>query len=137
MARAASVSFALGFTVTTALSGCTVVPERETVFVGPNVRVDLVVVFRRDAPIDSVDQFPTTVLMRPDGHGGFIDPPGLQSMSNGHEVQGYRVMSLGFHDDATSAQRAAIRSSLTRSPLVYLVVPDTAPTQLSLPQPRD
>jgi hypothetical protein len=105
----------------------------ERVTVGPDVRADLVVVFRRDAPADSVGQFPTTVLMRPDGKGGFVDPPGLQSMANGYTVQGYRVMALGFHRGASAAERAAVRATVERSPLVYLVVPDTAPTQLTLP----
>jgi hypothetical protein len=112
-----------------ALGGC----REERVTGGPDVRMDLVVVFRADAPRDSVDQFPTTVLSRPDGRGGFVDPPGLQTMVNGYEVRGYRVMVLGFHRNASAGERAAVRSTVQRSPLVYLVVPDAAPTQLTLP----
>lgn len=54
-------------------------------------------------------------------------------MANGYTVQGYRAMALGFHHGASAAERAAVRATVERSRLVYLVVPDTAPTQLTLP----
>ncbi len=103
----------------------------DQVRLGPDERADLVVVFRRDAPTDSVNQFPTRVLFPPDGRGGHHSLPGLQTMNNSYTVEGHRVMALDFHRSATKTERAAVRALLQRSHLVYRIVGDTAPAQLS------
>lgn len=105
--------------------------EREVVRIGPGERADLVVVFRRDAPTDSIDQFPTAVLSRSIGDGEYEPPPGLQTMNNGYRIEGHRVMALDFHRGATASERAAVRATLERSALVYRIFQDTAPAQLS------
>lgn len=104
----ACTSWVFGLFVT----GC----RTDRVHAGPDVRADLVVVFRRDAPVDSVGQFPTAVLMSSDGHGGLIHPPGLQRMNNGLEVQGYRMWHWIFILTRlrVSAQPCARRLSVPR-----------------------
>ena len=106
--------------------------EREVVRIGPGERADLVVVFRRDAPADSINQFPTAVLSKSIRDGEYESLPGLQTMNNGYKIEGHRVMALDFHRGATASEKAAVRATLEGSRLVYLILQDTAPAQLSL-----
>lgn len=117
--------------------GCPAPPGAdERVRAGPDVRADLVVVYRPEADSEAVGAVPTTVLMEPDPRGGYRVRWGIHQMANGYVLQGHRVMTITFHPGTAIAVRDTVRAVLARLPIVLGVHADTIPSALVLSPAR-
>ena len=122
-----SFTACLAFMFAVGLNSCDR-PEMEMRPIGPDVKADLVVFFKKDATHDQIKSFvEETISNRTDR--GYDSLPGMRTTMlvsfDGH--QGYAIT---FFPNATDAERKYVRSRIDTSPIVFKVMENVAPDDI-------
>jgi hypothetical protein len=96
--------------------------------IGPDVKADLVVFFKKEATDDQIYTFAKENIGDPVDRG-YRSLPGMRTtllvFVDGHE--GYAIT---FFPDATEVERKYVRSRIDASPIVFKVMENVAPSNI-------
>ena len=107
--------------------------SRDSVRFGPDVKASLVIVFKSDATDEQVGAFWRNVLQVPDQSGrGHRFREGISSTLNVSPIDGHHALAVQFQEDAPQGQKEEIKSRIKRTPLVYKLFENVAPTNVKL-----
>lgn len=105
----------------------------DSVRFGPDVKASLVIVFKSDTTDEQVEAFWRNVLQVLDQSGrGHRFREGISSTLNVSPIDGHQALAVQFQEDATQAQREEIKARIKRTPLVYKLFENIAPTDVKL-----
>ena len=109
-------------------SGCSQRRAAEMIPIGPDVKKDLVILFKIGTSREDIYKFSTETIATPEERG-HRSLPGIQQVLyvtvDGHE--GYAVT---FFPQATETQREYVKSRVESSPVVYKVIEGVAPKDI-------
>jgi hypothetical protein len=96
--------------------------------IGPTVKADLLVYFKRDLSQGQINDFINNVISIPDREGrGYDLPAGVRTRLRLRPVEGHEGIAITFFPNATKEQREELLSSIKTSPLVFRVLENTIP----------
>ena len=100
--------------------------------IGPGVRADFVIYFKTGATDAETNLFYKDVLSRPSPDGrGYSNPQGVRTILRLSEVQGHEGVAVTFFPAATTDQREALKRAIKASPVVYKVLVDKVPADVT------
>lgn len=107
--------------------------SRGRVQVGPQVKADLVIVFKSGTTEEQLNGFLRAVLQRPNPYGeGYKNQPGVRSILRVPPIDGYQAVAVSFHEDAKQVETDQIKSRVRSASLVDRVFKDIAPKDIKL-----
>jgi hypothetical protein len=102
--------------------------ENPVLPIGPTVKADLLVYFKRDLSQGQINDFINNVISIPDREGGGYDlPAGVRTRLRLRPVEGHEGIAITFFPNATKEQREELLRSIKTSPLVFRVLENTIP----------
>jgi ketosteroid isomerase-like protein len=102
---------------------------------GPDIKANLVVVFKREVTNDQVEEFRRNVLQivaSNEGERSYY--PGIRQYLRSLPIEEHEAIAITFHEDITGNQRISIIDRVKSSPLVLQVFEDIAPANVKLKQ---
>lgn len=102
---------------------------------GPDVKANLVIVFKPDVTGEQVEDFRRNVLQittSSQGERKYLS--GVRQYLRVLPIQKHEAIALTFHEDITQSQREDIIKRVKSSPLVHKVFEDIAPADVRLDQ---
>jgi hypothetical protein len=103
------------------------------VSVGPDVKANVVVLFRDDASDQAIYDFVTNAVATPHPGGGSQHLPGMQSLLR-VRVGTHDGYAIGLRSDITPAEWRFIDQRIKSSPIVWRTFNNTAPNDIVLTQ---
>lgn len=100
---------------------------------GPDVRVDVVILFKQGITPDQIDEFHDTVLQPPassDRHAPVASA--LAEYLRLPKLHGFEAVSLQLRSDLKPIERKFFIEEILRSPIVHRVFEDVVPSTISL-----
>lgn len=123
--RRAPLEIGLLLAITVLFVGCySTGPE---VLIGPEIRHDLVIFFKRDATHDQIENFRGDVLSYSWWGCRYEVAADYLRL---FPVDGYEAIALKFHSDVSQANRKAVKSKVRASPIVHKVFEDVVPQDI-------
>lgn len=102
---------------------------------GPDVKADLVIVFKSDVLSEQVEDFRRNVLQITTSTEGEREySSGIRQYLRVLPIQEHEAIALTFYESITLTQREEIMRRVKSSPLVYRVFEDVAPANVKLNQ---
>ena len=98
---------------------------------GNDVRANLIVFFRADVTDQEIEMFWNTVVSNPVPGKGFQLQEGISGIYRGNTIQGHASLVMYFWDTASPEQRDNVIERIRGSPLVYKVLEDTIPNEVT------
>jgi hypothetical protein len=102
---------------------------------GPDVKANVVIVFKLDVTDEQVEGFRRNVLQittSNESERKYL--PGIRQYLRVLPIQKHNAVALTFHEDITQPLREEIMKRAKSSPLVYKVFEDVAPADVVLDQ---
>lgn len=98
---------------------------------GPDVKANLVVFFKKEATWKEILDFQTSVIGTPDETGtGFESLPGMMSVVR-VEIDGFEGVAINFKPSATDEQRSFVLQRIRDSQIVYKTYINRIPNEIS------
>ena len=98
---------------------------------GPDVKADLVVFFKKSVTWEEVLDFQKNVIGREDENGtGFESLPGMMSVVR-VEIDGFEGVAINFKPSATDEERSFVQQRIKDSPIVYKTYVNRVPSGIS------
>jgi ketosteroid isomerase-like protein len=107
--------------------------KQKIVKFGPDVKANVVIVFKPDVTDEQVEVFRRNVLQitaSNEGERKYLS--GIRQYLRVLPIQKHNAVALTFHEDLTQPQREEIMKGVKSSPLVYKVFEDIAPADVKL-----
>jgi hypothetical protein len=99
--------------------------------IGPAVKADILIYFKRDISSEESNLFIKNVLSRPHPEGrGDYNAPGIQTLLAIRAVEGHEGIAVTFFPNATDEQRQELMRAIKESRLVYKVLENVAPDNI-------
>ncbi len=109
--------------------------KQKIVKFGPDVKANLVIIFKSDVTDDQVENFRRDVLQVTtpnEGERKYIS--GIRQYLRVLPIEKHNAIALTFHEDITQPQREEIMRRVKSSPLIHKVFEDIAPADVKLDQ---
>jgi ketosteroid isomerase-like protein len=100
---------------------------------GPQVKADIVILFRSGTTDQQIEDFLHSVLQRPNPYGaGYKNQPAVRGILRVPAIEGFQALEVTFHDDAIRAEKDEIKSKTKSASSVYAILDDIAPRDVKL-----
>ena len=106
-------------------------PDDYRIKMGPDVKANLVVFFKKEATWKEILDFQTSVIGTPDETGtGFESLPGMMSVVR-VEIDGFEGVAINFKPSATDEQRSFVLQRIRDSQIDYKTYVNRVPSGIT------